>query len=198
MERTSARFSLIELEPDWSKMPAKIPSRTLELLRRCLEKDPKKRKQSAGDLRIDIELALTEPATILTVATDGIQGGRGSRRSQSWCFSPPYSPFQQCDLRENSQPSQSETRLDIVTPATTDPVSFALSPDGRKIVFVASGDAASRLSLRPLDKTTAQPLAGTENGSQPFWSPDNRWNVRNINGVAESGAGKAVSQLPAM
>src|SRR5580658_7094768 len=31
----------------------------------------------------------------------------------------------------------SETRLDIVTPATDEPESFALSPDGRQIVFVA-------------------------------------------------------------
>jgi hypothetical protein len=36
------------------------------------------------------------------------------------------------------------TSLDIVTPTTTDPISFALSPDGRQIVYVASGDGASR------------------------------------------------------
>jgi hypothetical protein len=55
-----------------------------------------------------------------------------------------------------------EMRLDIVTPWTTDPLSFALSPDGRQIVFAASEDGQQRLWLRPLDKTTAQPLAGTE------------------------------------
>src|SRR5947207_7420942 len=77
-------------------------------------------------------------------------------------------------LRETPPPSPPETRTDIVTPATTDPISFALSPDGRQIVFVASGDGASRLWLRPLDKTTAQPLAGTEGASLPFWSPDSR------------------------
>ena len=57
-------------------------------------------------------------------------------------------------------------------PPTTDPISFALSPDGRQIVFVASGDGASRLWLRSLDSTTAQPLAGTEGAAYPFWSPD--------------------------
>ena len=60
---------------------------------------------------------------------------------------------------------RAETRVDIVTPATDDPVSFALSPDGRQIVFVASGDGASRLWLRSLATTTAQPLAGTEGAS---------------------------------
>ena len=53
-------------------------------------------------------------------------------------------------------------------------MSFALSPDGRQIVFVASGDGASRLWHRRLDTTSAQPLAGTEGASNPFWSPDNR------------------------
>ncbi len=74
-------------------------------------------------------------------------------------------------LRETPPP---ETRLAIVTPATSQPDSFALSPDGRQIVFVASGDGASRLWLRTLASTTAQPLAGTEGATDPFWSPDSR------------------------
>ncbi len=75
-------------------------------------------------------------------------------------------------LREVPPP---ETRVDIVTPATDQPESFALSPDGRQIVFVASGeDGISRLWLRSLSATTAQPLAGTEGAQLPFWSPDSR------------------------
>ena len=65
-------------------------------------------------------------------------------------------------------------RLEITTPATDAPLQFALSPDGRSLVFVASGDGPSRLWLRPLDQTEAQPLAGTEGGTYPFWSPDSR------------------------
>ena len=64
-------------------------------------------------------------------------------------------------LRETPPP---ETRTEIVTPATDLPASFALSPDGRQIVFVASGDATSRLWLRSLATTTAQPLAGHRGG----------------------------------
>ena len=65
-------------------------------------------------------------------------------------------------LRETAPPAPPETRLDIVTPATDHPASFALSPDGRQIVFVASGDGPLALWLRSLATTTAQPLAGTE------------------------------------
>jgi Tol biopolymer transport system component len=67
-----------------------------------------------------------------------------------------------------------ETRLDIVTPTTEDPVSFALSPDGRHIVYAATADGAPRLWLRRLDATAGQPLNGTEGGAYPFWSPDGR------------------------
>ena len=66
------------------------------------------------------------------------------------------------------------TRLDVVTPPTTDAFSFALSPDGRQLVFVANGEKGSQLWLRPLDQTTAQPLANTEGATFPFWAPDSR------------------------
>src|SRR5262245_39543 len=66
------------------------------------------------------------------------------------------------------------TRLDVVTPPTSDAFPFALSPDGRQLVFVATGERGSQLWLRSLDKATAQPLAGTEGASYPFWAPDGR------------------------
>ena len=68
--------------------------------------------------------------------------------------------------------SAPELRLQIVTPPTTDPLSMALSPDGRRLTFVATSDGTPRLWLRPLDSVTAQPLPGTDGASYPFWSPD--------------------------
>jgi hypothetical protein len=51
-----------------------------------------------------------------------------------------------------------------------------LSPDGKRMVFSAAG-AGSKIQLwvRSLDALTAQPLAGTEGGAFPFWSPDSQW-----------------------
>jgi Tol biopolymer transport system component len=74
-------------------------------------------------------------------------------------------------LREMLPP---EMRVEISTPSTSTPLQFALSPDGRHIVFVASGDGRQRLWLRPLDRTEAQPMAGTEGAEYPFWSADSR------------------------
>jgi Tol biopolymer transport system component len=52
----------------------------------------------------------------------------------------------------------------------------ALSPDGTRLVVVARDSSGRNLLwIRPLDSLAAQPLAGTENPSFPFWSPDNRF-----------------------
>lgn len=67
-----------------------------------------------------------------------------------------------------------EMRLEISTPATTDPVSLAISPDGKNVVFVASSGNIERLWVRPLNATSARPLEGTEHASLPFWSPDSK------------------------
>ena len=53
---------VIERDPDWIQLPATLPVRVRDLLRRCLEKDPRKRRRDIGDVRIEIEQALSEPA----------------------------------------------------------------------------------------------------------------------------------------
>jgi DNA-binding winged helix-turn-helix (wHTH) protein/Tol biopolymer transport system component len=68
-----------------------------------------------------------------------------------------------------------EMRVEIATPATDDPRSFALSPDGRQLAYVATADGHSWLWVRHLASTKAQPLTITEGGAAyPFWSPDSR------------------------
>ena len=68
-------------------------------------------------------------------------------------------------------------RVSILPPDqhSFDPMSIALSPDGTKLAFVATvAGGAPQLWVRPLDSTAAQPLAGTDEASFPFWSPDSR------------------------
>jgi len=65
-----------------------------------------------------------------------------------------------------------EIRIDVNTPPTADPASFAISPDGRRLVFSALNEGKSQLWVRPLGSVAARPLAGTDGGYYPFWSPD--------------------------
>ena len=81
--------------------------------------------------------------------------------------------------QSRAQPDVPTYRSTIVPPANLggDPAGrLAISPDGRRLVFVAP-DANGRLMLwlRPLDGLSSQPLAGTEDASHPFWSPDSRF-----------------------
>jgi len=52
---------------------------------------------------------------------------------------------------------------------------IALSPDGSRLAYVAIRDRVSQIYLRPMDSLEATPIPGTENGANPFFSPDGQW-----------------------
>jgi serine/threonine protein kinase len=160
-------------EPDWNALPANVPARVLGLLRRCLTKEPRNRLQAIGEARIAIE-EVQSGADV-----DG-DVRRGFTRHRSKVFvgilavlllamTVSLAVLSVLYLNRTGPP---EIRVEVNTPATADPFSFALSPDGRRLVFSASTEGKSQLWVRPLDSLSAQPLAGTDEASYPFWSPD--------------------------
>src|SRR5207247_654365 len=63
-------------------------------------------------------------------------------------------------------------KLALLPPADARFGNYAVSPDGTRMVFAAAGSGTTQLWTRSLDALTAQPLAGTADPHDPFWSPD--------------------------
>jgi serine/threonine protein kinase/Tol biopolymer transport system component len=169
---TTTLARVLERGADFSALPRTCTSAVRRTLELCLEKDVRKR---VADIR-DVKLALVgafDAGSGDSAATAAARARRGwwvAAAAVLGMLALALPALQH--LRETPPP---ETRVDIVTPPTLDPTSFALSPDGRQLVFLATGeDGRSRLWLRSLAATSAEPLAGTEDASAPFWSPDGR------------------------
>ncbi|HEU5258697.1 MAG TPA: protein kinase [Vicinamibacterales bacterium] len=163
-------------EPDWTALPGSVPPTVSRLLRRCLEKDPKRRLHDIADARIEIDDAL--PGSIASQSNHnadvrrrwllGLVGGSlALALGLAWTITQlPRSPAQDPVLR-----------LTVTPPAGTefaDDSGIALSPDGRMLAFVARSASGSRLWVRPLNSSTSRELRGTDDAVFPFWSPDSR------------------------
>jgi serine/threonine protein kinase len=53
--------AVLSRDPDWSALPESTPAPVQALLRRCLEKDRKRRLRDIGDAGMELEAALTTP-----------------------------------------------------------------------------------------------------------------------------------------
>ena len=175
---------VIERDPDWNALPAKTPRAIRTLLRRCLEKNPRRRLDSAAVARLDIEEAST-PATNNISVSDINRDARAVRwpvwtsvaaavlaalvgALTTWSVTRPALP-----------PSPPVNRFGITLPPAQ-PLAFsindrdiAISADGTRLAYTA-GDQA-QLMLRAFDQLEAAPLAGIANARAPFFSPDGHW-----------------------
>ena len=70
-----------------------------------------------------------------------------------------------------------EVRTAPGTAFDADPQPIAIAPDGRSLAWSACDLATGRCAIyvRPIDRLDPQPLAGTDDGHAPVFSPDGRW-----------------------
>jgi serine/threonine protein kinase len=167
--------AILTREPDWTKLPATLPSSARTLLRRCLEKEAKRRLHDVADARIEIDEALTTPLS----SGAGASARAVNRQTQiAWALLALVTVAAVATTvwrRQSAAPNlkASELRFQITTPPTTTD-SVAISPDGKKLAFVGVSDGVPKLWVHSLESGSARPLAGTEFGQGPFWSPDSR------------------------
>ncbi len=151
----------------------------------CLEKDADRRWQTAHDVRLQLEHLATDklaPATVVTMPV-----GQIFRQRLAWSMAAAGiaasltlavlhfggAPTAQPPIRFMVPPPQGEAFAGPV--ATVPATQLALSPDGRRLVFVASStDSTALLWIRDMDAPLPRPLSGTDDASYPFWSPDSQ------------------------
>jgi serine/threonine-protein kinase len=166
-------------EPDWRTLPTETPASIRRLLRRCLEKDRKRRLSDAADARLEIEDALTTlasdasavPATgsrarsrrgALAAAAALIVGGAAA--GGVWIATRP-GPAR---VTRTTIQTSGATALVIASSA---PGSLAVTPDGSRVVYTAAG----QLVVRRLDQFEPDVLTGLGSPTQPFVAPDGQW-----------------------
>jgi Tol biopolymer transport system component len=169
--------SVLKEDVKWEALPADLPASVHRLLRRCLEKDPKRRLSAIGDARLEIEEALTAPGASDRSAS--IAGPRGGVTANRVAWSATAVLVLVClwlvvGVRSSqTPPDRASLRYEVTPPF---PASFqtVLSPDGTHLAATITGDAGPVLWIRPLDQLTGRILSGTEAARLPFWSPDSK------------------------
>ena len=181
--------SVLKSDPDWSALPAHTPAPIRRLLRRCLEKDRKRRLDSAAAARLEIDEALAPIGEACTVtATMPLAAWR---RVLPWASTGALAVGLAAVLvlwvpwRKASPPAPlrvsaelgADASLVIASGGGAGGNAAVVSPDGSQLAFVAlpHGGGPPRLYVRRLDQLTATPLAGTEGAVGPFFSPDGQW-----------------------
>jgi eukaryotic-like serine/threonine-protein kinase len=167
--------AVLTKDPDWTTLPANTPAPVTRLLRRCLQKDRRRRLADAADALLEIDEAMTTPAA--DIATERVATPRSSARV-AWATAAVTTlaavALAVVHVRDAPPGLAAEMRLELTTPPSTSPESVAISPDGRVMVYAADADGGSRLWVRGLDGAAASVLAGTDGARLPFWSPDGR------------------------
>jgi Tol biopolymer transport system component len=182
--------AILKTDPEWDKLPASTPPTIRRLLRRCLERDPKRRLQAIGEARIALEDALSGTGVEAGLApppfahqAEELQAAR-LRHALPWAVASVMTAgllialYVAWRATHSAPPPTMELSL-AIAPAqqlfTADGPAVVISPDGTRVAYVAeTSPGKDQIYVRELDEPDAKPLEGAE-GTAPFFSPDGRW-----------------------
>jgi len=176
----SVASAILEKEPSPISSLNPMTSATLDhAIRRCLAKDPEDRWQSARDLALELDWGAESSSPSNRSARSPFQ--RSSREWVAWVLaSIALLAAIAIGISRYRQPMAfvNVTRYTISPP---DQGKFLfggyqegpkVSPDGRRIAFIANVSGVEQIWTKAADSLLLQPIAGTERAMAVFWSPD--------------------------
>jgi eukaryotic-like serine/threonine-protein kinase len=172
---------IIEREPDLEQLPAGTPAALVRLLRRCLEKDPRRRLRDIGDARLELADSDLRPVAVEHTAPASTGAGAafaGAILALAATVSIGLWFVLDADTGAGLATTEPVTRFVLVNQRWSesgggDAFRTAISPDGTRIAYIASRGIFVRERDR-LTATLAMPTTSPGTGS-PFFSPDGRW-----------------------
>ena len=174
--------SVIKDDVNWQALPGELPEAIRRLLRRCLEKDPKRRLRDIGEARLVLEdpasaaPAPREPAAA-TVTVPTSLWRRALPIAATALLVTAIASVLAWSLWPPPAAPPIVMRFPIVLPddqiiARPNMGALAVSPDGTRIVYAAN----RQLYLRSMGDVEARPIPGTNlDAGTPFFSPDGQW-----------------------
>ena len=175
--------AIMSAEPEsMSTLQPLAPPVLDRIVKRCLAKDPDNRWQSARDLVLELQAAPSEVTPRIHTIRDRLSfGGIAAAVILLTLVLTSFSSLRTRSVADNPGAEIVPMRFTVSPPEGTGihasySVPFAISPDGRQIVFVGlAANGQRQLWLRPLDSELARPISGTAAATSPFWSPDSQW-----------------------
>ena len=168
--------AIATLDPDpLSKLQPEVPPALDHIAQRCLEKDPDDRWQTSHDLLVQLRW-LAEGGDVLLAAARA----RKKREKRVLAVIAVAALLFAVGLSEgvaylgSSDVSEAfQFRIPIAGLNTAD---ISISPDGKQLAIVAKPNTQEPawLFVRQTGSPEFQRLTGTQDASQPFWSPDSR------------------------
>jgi eukaryotic-like serine/threonine-protein kinase len=172
--------SVIVRDPELATLPHGLNPRVVDLVRRCLEKQPKRRWQAIGDVRAEIEAILAAPATISTTAAPAPPAPVWRRAIPLAAVAVLSAALTAFVIWSRVPPriGPAITRFSIPLPNDHQLLGnsrqiLALSRDGAQIAYAANG----RVYVRAMSGQDTYPIQGIESGegvADIAFSPDGR------------------------
>jgi hypothetical protein len=181
---TEVLAAVIKDAPDWSALPDATPARVRHVLARCLERDVRRRLHDIADARIEIEDAIASPGHEPAASNARLAPSRRLRPREiaAWAAAGLLAVAAVVLGLRPGLPAPDPprpARVSLVHRGTTIVGPPEISPDGRRVAYVARNDEGLwQIWVRDLDALAPRPLAGTDDfyafSIQPFWSADSR------------------------